>query len=111
MKFTSWNIGWCLCFGLLATLIVVGNLLIIWIFRKRRLRKRAHFVLISLTVADFLVGLVSVPLYIAVHTVQPYVLLWYITELSDNFYCYCLRLRACRYFLGENLRDRLAFSS
>ena len=57
---------WSLCFGLLATLIVVGNLITIWIFLKQRLRKRAHFLLISLAVADLLVGLLSVPLYIAI---------------------------------------------
>ena len=57
---------WSLCFGLLAIVIVVGNLLTIWIFLKQRLRKRAHFLLISLAVADLLVGLLTVPLYIAV---------------------------------------------
>ena len=57
---------WSLSFGLLATLIVVGNLITIWIFLKQRLRKRAHFLLISLAVADLLVGLLSVPLYIAI---------------------------------------------
>ena len=69
MDFNSWNIVWSLCFGLLATVIVVGNLLTIWIFLKQRLRKRAHFLLISLTVADLLVGLLTVPLYIAINTV------------------------------------------
>ena len=57
---------WNLCFGLLAILIVVGNLVTIWIFLKQRLRKRAHFLLISLAFADLLVGLLSVPLYIAI---------------------------------------------
>ena len=57
---------WSLCFGLLAALIVVGNLITIWIFLKQRLRKRAHFLLISLAFADLLVGLLSVPLYIAI---------------------------------------------
>ena len=47
-------------------MIVVGNLITIWIFLKQRLRKRAHFLLISLAVADLLVGLLSVPLYIAI---------------------------------------------
>jgi len=88
MEFNSWNIVWCLCFGLLATLIVVGNLLTIWIFLKQRLRKRAHFLLISLAVADLLVGLITVPLYIAINTVshfgQPY-LLGYLSELTDIF--------------------------
>ena len=68
MDFNSWNIVWSLCFGLLATLIVVGNVLTIWIFLKQRLRKRAHFLLISLAVADLLVGLLIVPLFVAINT-------------------------------------------
>ena len=70
MDFNSWNIVWSLCFGLLATLIIVGNLLTIWIFLKQRLRKRAHFLLISLAVADLLVGLLTVPLYITINTIS-----------------------------------------
>ena len=80
---------WSLCFGLLATLIVVGNLLTIWIFLKQRLRKRAHFLLISLAVADLLVGLLTVPLYIAIKTAsyfgQPYLLGRSVSELTDIF--------------------------
>ena len=64
MDFNSWNILWELCFGLVALLIVVGNSLAIWIFLKQKFRKRAHFLLISLAVADLLVGLLSVPLFI-----------------------------------------------
>ena len=61
---------WSLCFGLLATLIGVENLLNIWIFLEQRLRKRAHFLLISLAVTDLLVGLLTVPLYIAINTIS-----------------------------------------
>ena len=68
MDFNSWNIVWSLCFGLLATLIVVGNVLTIWIFLKQRLRKRAYFLLISLSVADLLVGLLIVPLFVVINT-------------------------------------------
>ena len=89
MAFNSWNIAWSLCFGLLATLIVVGDLLTIWIFLKQRLRKRAYFLLISLAVADLLVGLLTVPLYIAINTVlylgQTYLLLRYVYEVIDIF--------------------------
>ena len=89
MAFNSWNIAWSLCFGLLATLIVVRNLLTIWIFLKQRRRKRAYFLLISLAVADLLVGLLTVPLYIAINTVlylgQTYLLLWYVYEVIDIF--------------------------
>ena len=67
-----------MCFGLLATLIVVVNLLAILVF---------HFLLISLAVADAVVGLLTVPLYIAISTVlysgQPYLLLRLVYQLTD----------------------------
>ena len=89
MDFNSWNIVWSLSFGILALLIVVGNLLTIWIFLRRRLRKRAHFLLISLAVADLLVGLLTVPLYIAINTVsylgQPYGLVLQVSEMTESF--------------------------
>ena len=46
-------------------LIVVGSAVTIFIFLKQKLRKRAHFLLVSLAVADLLVGFLTVPLYIA----------------------------------------------
>ena len=64
MDFNKWNVFWSLCFGLLSFLIIVGNALSISILFKRRLRKRPHFLLISLAFADLLVGLIPVPLYI-----------------------------------------------
>ena len=64
MDFSKWNVFWSLCFGLLSFLIIVGNALSISILFKRRLRKRPHFLLISLAFADLLVGIIPVPLYI-----------------------------------------------
>ena len=64
MDFNNWNLFWSLCFGLLSFLIIVGNALSISILFKRRLRKRPHFLLISLAFADLLVGLIAVPFYI-----------------------------------------------
>ena len=90
MDFNSWNIVWSLCFGLLATLIVAGNLLTIWIFLKQSLRKRAHFLLISLSVADLLVGLLTVPLHkalnhAALYFTQPYLLVVFqLTDISTG---------------------------
>ena len=63
MDFNKWNVFWSLCFGLLS---IVGNALSISILFKRRLRKRPHFLLISLAFADLLVGLIPVPLYIII---------------------------------------------
>mgnify|MGYP000306094407 CR=1 FL=1 len=65
MDLSSWNMFWLLCFGLLAILIVFGNTLTIWIFLKQKQRKRTSFLLISLSVADLLVGLLTIPLFIA----------------------------------------------
>ena len=65
MDFKTWNMFWRLCFGVLATLIITGNILIIWIFFKLRRRKRSTFLLIGLGVADLLVGGLAIPLFIA----------------------------------------------
>ena len=72
MDFNDWNLFWSLCFGLLSFLIIVGNALSISILFKRRLRKRPHFLLISLAFADLLVGLIAVPLYIMIQADIPH---------------------------------------
>ena len=66
MDFNSWNIFWGICFGVLGTLITAGNILTIWIFFKQRSQKRSYSLLISLAVADLLVGIFAVPFYIKV---------------------------------------------
>ena len=80
---------WVLCFGLLATVIVVGNLLTIWIFLQQRLHKRAYFLLISLAVADLLVGLLTVPLYITINSIscfsQPVFSVCCVSKFTDIF--------------------------
>ena len=58
---------WCVAFGLEALAITVCNTLTILVFSKRKvLRKRARYFLISLAVADLVVATVSIPLYISV---------------------------------------------
>lgn len=66
MDFTHWNTFWTVTFSLTAIVVTTGNLITTRMFLKRRLRKRPHFLLISLAIADMLVGALSVPLYIAV---------------------------------------------
>ena len=64
MDFNSWNIFWSSSFGLLAVLIILGNFFTIWVFHRQRSRKRSYFLLISLAVADLMVGLFAIPLFI-----------------------------------------------
>ena len=64
MDFNSWNIFWSSAFGLLAVLIILGNFFTIWVFHRQRSRKRSYFLLISLAVADLMVGLFAIPLFI-----------------------------------------------
>ncbi|CAH3169410.1 unnamed protein product [Porites evermanni] len=67
MDFTKyWNIFWTLTFALTSVVITIGNLITIVIFLKQKLRKRPHFLLISLAIADLMVGTFAVPLFIAV---------------------------------------------
>ena len=67
MDFTKyWNIFWTLTFALTSVVIIIGNLITTVIFLKQKLRKRPHFLLISLAIADLMVGAFAVPLYIAV---------------------------------------------
>ncbi|XP_031572334.1 dopamine D2-like receptor [Actinia tenebrosa] len=58
-------VGWCVSFGVLAACIIAGNLIAISVLtRKRFLRRRTSYFLLSLTVADLMVGTISVPTYI-----------------------------------------------
>ena len=66
MDFNQWNIIWSICFGAVAFLIIIGNCLSIMILLKRRLRKRPHYLLISLAIADFLVGVFAMPIYMII---------------------------------------------
>ncbi|XP_068705873.1 adenosine receptor A2a-like isoform X2 [Montipora foliosa] len=58
------KIAWTLSFGVVAALAISGNALTIVIFVKKLKRRRPQFPLISLAVADLMVGLITVPLFI-----------------------------------------------
>ena len=84
MDFKTWNMFWRLCFGVLATLITTGNILIIWIFFKLRRRKRSTLLLIGLGVADLLVGGLAIPLLIAAYE-SASITVWRVFNLVDVF--------------------------
>ncbi|KAJ7322773.1 hypothetical protein OS493_032956, partial [Desmophyllum pertusum] len=59
------NIAWSAIFAMIAVVIVAGNALTIAAFTTRRLvRRRTLFFLVSLAIADMMVGAVAIPLYI-----------------------------------------------
>ena len=84
MDFNSWNIFWGICFGVLVTLIIVGNILTIWIFFKQRSQKRSYSLLISLAVADLLVGSFAVPFYIKAIVSQGYA--WFLISMFADVF-------------------------
>lgn len=61
------NIPYAALEVLVAIVAVIGNALIIIVFhRERRLRRRTNYYIISLALADFLVGLLGIPFAILV---------------------------------------------
>ncbi|XP_068723032.1 adenosine receptor A2a-like [Montipora capricornis] len=58
------KIAWILSFGVVAALAISGNALTIVIFVKKLKRRRSQVPLISLAVADLMVGAITVPLFI-----------------------------------------------
>ncbi|XP_078366259.1 adenosine receptor A2a-like [Oculina patagonica] len=85
MDFNKWNVFWSSCYGTVAFLIIVGNSLSIVILLKRRLRKRAHFLLISLAIADLLVGLFAIPMYVIIVTTGQKLLSSLVFDCVDMF--------------------------
>ena len=84
MDFNSWNIFWSPVFGLLAVLIILGNFVTIRVFHRQRSRKRSYFLLISLAVADLMVGLFAIPIFIIGSTEYSY-LRWLVSTSFDAF--------------------------
>ena len=85
MDFNSWNIFWSSVFGLLAVLIILGNFFTIWVFHRQRSRKRSYFLLISLAVADLMVGLFAIPLFIIGSSTEYPYLRWLVSTSFDAF--------------------------
>lgn len=58
-------IAWCVGFGIIDALIIIGNTLAIIVFtRTKLLRKRTNYFLLCLAIADIMVGLISLPMFI-----------------------------------------------
>ena len=85
MDSNKWNVFWSACYGLVALIIVVGNCLSISILLKRRLRKRPHFLLISLAIADLLVGLFAMPMYVIIVTTGQKLMSTLVFDCVDMF--------------------------
>ena len=81
MDFNPWNIFWSSAFGLLAVLIILGNFFTIWVFHQQGSRKRSYFLLISLAVADLMVGLFAIPLFIKNNSTE-YSHFWWLVSTS-----------------------------
>ena len=85
MDFKSWNIFWSPVFGLLAVLIILGNFFTIRVFHRQRSRKRSYFLLNSLAVADLMVGLFAIPLFIIGSSTEYPYLRWLVPTSFDAF--------------------------
>lgn len=56
------HVPYTVCECIVAVLAIVGNAMVICVFRKeRRLRRRTNYYIISLAIADFLVGCFGIP--------------------------------------------------
>jgi 7 transmembrane receptor (rhodopsin family) len=65
------NVPYTIMEALVAVTAVIGNALVIIVFyRERRLRRRTNYYIISLALADFLVGLLGIPFAILVSTMS-----------------------------------------
>lgn len=58
-------VAWCFGFGVIDSLIIISNTLAIVVFtRSKLLRKRTNYFLLCLAIADMMVGVISLPLFI-----------------------------------------------
>ena len=63
----------------------MGNFFTIWVFNRQRSRKRSYFLLISLAVADLMVGLFAIPLFLTRRSTRHSHLRWLVSTSFDAF--------------------------
>lgn len=84
------NIPYALMEALVAITAVIGNALVIAVFcRERKLRKRTNYYIVSLALADFMVGMFGIPFAILVSSARQilsFYLTRYIFSHHLNFY-------------------------
>ena len=86
MDFNPWNIFWISAFALLAILIIIlGNFFSICVFHRKTSRKPYYLLLISLAVADLMVGLFAIPLFIIGSITEYPYLRWLVPTSFDAF--------------------------
>lgn len=93
---TTPNIPYTVMESLVAIVAVIGNALVIIVFyRERRLRRRTNYYIISLALADFLVGLIGVPFAVLVSYTLNITFIQSIKTFSLlNFHQFSTRLKA-----------------
>ena len=89
MNYDKWKAFWSVWFGTTSFLIIISNSLSIVILLKRRLRKRPHYLLIDLAIADLLVGLFAIPIYMTFVISEENLLSPLILTSVDMFTAFC----------------------
>ncbi|XP_022790106.1 adenosine receptor A1-like [Stylophora pistillata] len=85
MNFHRWNLFWSICFASVAVVTIVGNCLSISVLLRRRLRKRPHYLLVELALADLLVGIFAIPILMITSISQERVLSQFVSDCVDMF--------------------------
>ena len=85
MDFNSWNIFLESGFWTVSGTDHFGKLFTIRVFHRQRSRKRSYFLLISLAVADLMVGLFAIPLFIIGSSTEYPYLRWLVPTSFDAF--------------------------
>ena len=89
MIFNSWNLFWSVCFAVTAVIIIISNSLSIAVLRKQKLRKRCHYLLIDLAIADLLVGMFAIPIFMITVIPEDRLVSTLVLDCVDMFTGFC----------------------